>query len=551
MSDLALTPPGPDPYDARPPFLRRHARYVAAAAVFGLTVGLAVISFPPFHTPEFAYAMLIPGLFWAYTRPALKLFAGTMFAAQAVAWTIILGWLHHVTWGGLLLLGPFVGAWIGTWYLAAWWAMPRMVGRPTFTRLVAMVALAGAWVLIEWSRTWLLGGFPWLPLSASQWERASILQIASFTGAYGVSFVLVAMNLGFSAMAHSLFIERQSGWNLRRPEFMFGLFLLMGCVSVQVTEMFRKDSFKVPLGRVAFVQPYIPQDVKWDASKAQGILDILEATTLKAGETRPDLILWPEASTPFALRGDANAKAFADSLVARARTPLLAGSVVIENPGATNEAWFNGALLVTPAGGVQKDYYAKRQLVPFGEFVPLRPIFGWLSKFVPIGGDFERGPGPAPIVVPLKESAAVFGPLICYEDIFPQLARASVRSGADVLAVLTNSAWYGEGGAAYQHAAHAVLRAVETRRPVLRCGNGGWSGWIDEFGGVRSVVTNEAGTIYFRGTRTVSVTRDQRWIGQESVYVRYGDWFVLLCFGLALLGAGALATGRPAGKISG
>ena len=126
-----------------------------------------------------------------------------------------------------------------------------------------------------------------------------------------------------------------------------------------------------------------------------------------------------------------------------------------------------------------------------------------------------------------------------------------MRSGADVLAVLTNSAWYGEGGAAYQHAAHAVLRAVETRRPVLRCGNGGWSGWIDEFGGVRSVVTNEAGTIYFRGTRTVSVTRDQRWIGQESVYVRYGDWFVLLCFGLALLGAWALATGRPAGKISG
>ena len=144
----------------------------------------------------------------------------------------------------------------------------------------------------------------------------------------------------------------------------------------------------------------------------------------------------------------------------------------------------------------------------------------------------------------------MFGPLICYEDIFPQLARASVRSGADVLAVLTNSAWYGEGGAAYQHAAHAVLRAVETRRPVLRCGNGGWSGWIDEFGGVRSVVTNEAHTIYFRGTRTVTVTRDKRWIGQESVYVQYGDWFVLVCFGVALLGAGALATGRPAARSS-
>ena len=370
------------------------------------------------------------------------------------------------------------------------------------------------------------------------------MQIAAFTGGYGVSFVLVAMNLGFAAMAHSLFIERQTGWNLRRPEFMFGLFLLMLCVSVQVQEMFNRQRYSVPLGRISFVQPYIPQEVKWDQAKAQGILDILESTTLKAGETRPDLILWPEASTPFAVRGDASAQAFADSLAARAHTPLLLGSVIIENPGAANERWFNGALLVTPAGGVQKEFYAKRQLVPFGEFVPLRPIFGWLSKFVPIGGDFERGLEAAPLVMPLKENPAVFGPLICYEDIFPQLARGSVRSGAEVLAVLTNSAWYGEGGAAYQHAAHAVLRAVETRRPVVRCGNGGWSGWIDEFGGVRSVVTNDAGSIYFRGTRTVTVTRDKRWIGRASVYVQYGDWFVLACVGAVLLGAGALAM-RP------
>lgn len=537
-----------DPYSAPPSFFRRHVDYVGAAAVAVLTIVLAVVSFPPFHTPEFAYAMLIPGAFWAYTQPRLKLFVGTMFAAQAVAWTIILGWLHHVTWGGLLLLGPFVGAWVGTWYLAAWWTMPRMVGRPTLTRLVGLVGLAGMWVLIEWSRSWLLGGFPWLPLSASQWERASILQIAAFTGGYGVSFVLVAMNLGFAAMAHSLFIERQTGWNLRRPEFMFGLFLLMVCVSVQVQEMFNRQRYSVPLGRIAFVQPYIPQEVKWDQARAQGILDILENTTLKAGESRPDLILWPEASTPFAVRGDASAKAFADSLAARAKTPLLLGSIVIEDANTPRERWFNGALLVTPAGGVQKEFYAKRQLVPFGEFVPLRPIFGWLSKFVPIGGDFEPGLDAALMVMPLKENPAVFGPLICYEDIFPQLARGSVRSGAEVLAVLTNSAWYGEGGAAYQHAAHAVLRAVETRRPVLRCGNGGWSGWIDEFGGMRSVVTNDAGSIYFRGTRTVSVTRDKRWIGQETVYVTYGDWFVLACVGAVLVGVSALAMSRPVAR---
>ena len=86
--------------------------------------------------------------------------------------------------------------------------LPRIVGLVTPVRLMAILGLAGAWVFIEWTRTWLLQGFPWLPLSASQWERASILQIAPYTGAYGVSFALVMMNLGFAAYAHRLFFER-------------------------------------------------------------------------------------------------------------------------------------------------------------------------------------------------------------------------------------------------------------------------------------------------------------------------------------------------------
>ncbi len=535
-----------DPYDLPPSFWQRHAEYLGAFAVAVSTIVLAVLSFPPFHVPEFAYAMLLPGIFWAYTKPRLKVYAWTMAAAQAVAWTIILGWLHHVTVGGLLLLGPFVGVWIGTWYLGAWWAMPRMVGRPTLTRLVGLVGLAALWVGIEWTRTWLLGGFPWLPLAASQWERSSILQIAAYTGSYGVSFVLVAMNIGFAAMAHSLFIERQSGLNLRRPEFLLGLLMLMGCVSIQMQDTFNRHRFSIPLGRFGFVQPYIPQNLKWDPAEARNILGILETNTLKAGETHPDLILWPEASSPLTVSGGLpEAKAFVESLATRTGSSLLVGSVAIEHPDKPDERWYNAALLVTPAGGLQKEYYAKRRLVPFGEFVPFRPLFGWLSKFVPIGGDFERGAGPAPIVVPMKDSPAVIGPLICYEDIFPDLARESARTGIDAIAVITNSAWYGEGGAAYQHAAHSVLRAVETRRPVLRCGNGGWSGWIDEFGAVRSEVTNDAKSIYFRGARTISVTRDKRWIGRESFYVLYGDWFVYLSFALAAFAAGVLATSRP------
>jgi apolipoprotein N-acyltransferase len=543
MSTVNLSP---DPYAEQPSFLRQHFETVVGLLVFGFTAILAVLSFPPFHMPALAYAMLVPGIFWAYLQPRLKNYAWTMFAAQAVAWTIILGWLHHVTWVGLFLLGPLVGAWVGLWYLAAWWAMPRMIGRPVLTRLVAMLGLAGAWVLIEWTRTWFLSGFPWLPLAASQWERASILQVAAYTGAYGVSFVLVAVNVGFAAYAHRLFREGGSGLRKRSQEFLLAVFLLLVCLSVHMQEAFNRKLFSAPLARVALVQPYIPQDVKWDPAKGQGILKVLEQTTLRAAQTKPDLIVWPEATTPWAVRGDDNVKAFVESLAARAKVPLLIGSIAIENRGQASEQWFNGAFLVDPVAGLQPTYYAKQHLVPFGEYVPLRPILGWLTKFVPIGDDFQTGTDATPLLLPLPSTPVIAGPLICYEDIYPQLARSSALSGAELLCVLTNNAWYGEGGAAYQHAAHAVLRAVETRRPVLRCGNGGWSGWIDEFGNVQAVLMNEEGSIYFRGTKTVSITHDVRWSGRNSFYVQHGDWFVGVCVVLLLLATAALGFEPPA-----
>jgi apolipoprotein N-acyltransferase len=249
------------------------------------------------------------------------------------------------------------------------------------------------------------------------------------------------------------------------------------------------------------------------------------------------------------VRGDDRVRAWIESLAARARAPLVLGSIAFENRGRPDETWYNGMFVVAPDLGLQTAYYTKRHLVPFGEYVPLRFLLGWLHKFVPVGDDdFARGVSASPLFVPVRKDSLAIGPLICFEDIFPALARADVRDGADVLFVATNDAWYGEGGAAYQHAAHSVLRAVETRRPVLRCGNSGWSGWIDEFGNIRAVLTRDASgithtdpgiadaTIYFRGRATINVSRDTRWVGRRSFYVEHGDWFVAVCAALAGLG---------------
>ncbi|HTJ78966.1 MAG TPA: apolipoprotein N-acyltransferase [Rariglobus sp.] len=548
----------PPPDDLAAPFFwRRHADHLWVAGVFIGTVVLTVLLFPPAHTPEIAYFFAAPALFWAYLRPSFKRYALTTLGAQAVAWTIILGWLHNVTIGGLLLLGPFVGLWVGSWFLAAWWVLPRIIARPALTRIAALAGLAGLWVFIEWTRTWLLGGLPWLPLAASQWQRMAILQIAAFTGAGGVSFILVAMNLGLAAYARQLFFEKHSGLIRRSPEFLAAMFLLLVCVSTQIGPTLDRPRHAVPLGRFAFVQPYIPQSLKWDPAEGPGILKVLDSLTLAAGATQPDVILWPEATTPWAVKGDSNMRDWVKQLDHTAGVPLVLGSIAIER-GKTeaDDTWFNAVFAVDPTTGVQPRYYAKRKLVPFGEFVPLRPLLGWIGKFVPIGDDFGQGTDPTPLVVSIHGRPLALGTLICYEDIFPALARQSVLAGAEVLTVHTNNGWFGTGGAAYQHAANAVLRAVETRRPVLRCGNGGWSGWIDEFGSIRAELTQDqsgkvtsdplianTGTIYFRGTQTAEVSADSRWMGKHSFYVEHGDWFVALC--AALAGAAFLIARTP------
>jgi apolipoprotein N-acyltransferase len=519
-----------DPYDPRPTLWQRHPNLGWVLAVFGFTVFLTYVSFPPVIAGAAAYVLALPAVLWAHRRPAFRMFAATVLGAQMVAWTMLLWWLHNVTWAGLFMLGPFVGLIVGSWFLAAWWVVPRLQGHKAMVRIFAVLGLAALWVVLEWFRSVLFGGFPWLPLAASQWQRPLILQVAAYAGSGAPAFILMVFNVGAAAYVHRAFFEGVTGFKKRTPEFSVALLILMGGSFPFVADTVNQQ--RRPLMRAALVQPYIPQNEKWDAAKATDVLQTLERVTFEGAQNgSPQVIFWPEAVTPWALHQDPNVRTWLESIAKRANRPILLGTVYTQGTDQAGEQWYNGAFLVEPAGLVEPGY-AKRKLVPFGEYIPLRPVLGWIDKFAPIGGDFQRGSDPAPLVVTAGGRKTSVGVLICYEDIFPQLARESTRAGAEVLAVLTNNGWFGEGGAAYQHAAHSVLRAIENRRPVIRCGNGGWSGWIDEFGNVRGILLNEHGSVYFRGAKTLDVTRDLRWAGRQSYYVQHGDWFLLVCVGL-------------------
>jgi apolipoprotein N-acyltransferase len=535
---MTVTPDKPDPYEPRPTLWQRHPHLGWVLAVFGFTVFLTYISFPPVNTGEAAYVLALPAILWAYRQPSFRLFAWTVLGAQVVAWTALLGWLHHVTWVGLFMLGPFVGLLVGSWFIAVWWVVPRLVGHRALLRIFGLLGLAALWVVLEWFRGVIFSGFPWLPLAASQWQRPLVLQVAAYGGAWVTSFILIFFNLGAAAYVHRAFFEGVTGFKKRTPEFSVALLVLMGGSFPFLADTFNQQ--RRPLVRAALVQPYIPQDEKWDAARAKEVLHTLEQLTYNPSRKgAPELVIWPEAVTPWALYRDTNVQPWLESVARRTGKPLLLGTVAAQQLSWPDWHWTNAAVVASPTDGLQFATYAKRHLVPFGEFIPLRPVLGWIEKFAPIGGDFQPGTDAAPLLVPVGSRRVPVGVLICFEDIFPALARESVQAGAEVLVVLTNNAWFGEGGAAYQHAAHSVLRAIETRRPVIRCGNGGWSGWIDEFGNIRAVLEDESGSIYFRGAQILEVTRDMRWSGKQSYYTQKGDWFLLACVGLA---AGAYYT---------
>jgi apolipoprotein N-acyltransferase len=534
MTAVPAQSPAFDPYAPKLTLWQRHPHLGWGLATFVLTIILTYVAFPPVNVGEAGYVMLVPAVLWAYRRPQLKPFLLAALGGQVVAWTLLLSWVSNVSWLGLFLLGPFIGLLVGLWFVAAWWWIPRLRGHRVFVRLVALLGLASLWVLLEWLRGWIFGGFPWLPLAASQWMRPFVLQSASFGGAWVVSFVLVCFNLGTAAYAHRIFYEGARGLKKRSPEFMWALMLLVFASFPFLGETLNQRRQK--LVRVGFVQPYIPQNEKWDAARSLDVLRTIEKTTFDANDSGlPEVIVLPEAVAPWALYRDPNVQLWLESLAKRTGKPVLLGTVYAEGGGA-DERWYNGAFVVDPVTGLDPAGYAKRKLVPFGEFVPLRPVLGWLEKFVPIGGDFQRGESAMPLLLTAGRQVVPVGTLICYEDIFPGLARDSVRGGAELLAVLTNNGWFGEGGAAHQHATHSVLRAVENRRPLIRVGNGGWSGWIDEFGHIRLNVRDENGSVYFRGAQSANVSRDQNWVNRASFYTQHGEWFLFVAAALATLG---------------
>ena len=492
------------------------------------TFGLLLIAQPPNDCPEAAFIFLLPALIWFSFKPSLKKIVWVFFVSGFAYHIFLIGWMRHITLEGMILASMLLSVYYLPWFMLARQWVSYALNQSFSKRLLYLICLPAAWVAMEWIRCQFTLGFPWCPLSVTQWERPMILQVLPWTGAWGLSFFLVCFNLCIGSYLHHLLVRRRLsvGGFLSSfcPDFYFGIGLF--CLTVAPFFIDKKifsleDEQKV---RVGICQPYL-QD-KWVKENARMHKETLQRQTRLLAGMEPDLIVWPEASTPYALNLDSQ---WVEELVNECNIPLFLGAVIREGNYS-----YNTASKMMPQTGLDRQWYAKRTLVPFGEYVPLP--FRWLpglSRLVGPVGNFTKGDFFVPLDFPLSKGRNLtFGPLICYEDIFPNLARDAVRKGSEILFVTTNDAWFGEEGCAEQHAAHSVMRAVEAGLPLLRCGNAGWSGWIDPLGRKREVLEDQDGSIYFEGAGIVEVSTK---FNRKTLHSKLGDYFAYICFFIFLL----------------
>jgi apolipoprotein N-acyltransferase len=435
----------------------------------------------------------------------------------------LLRWLTHTmsTYSQLPMAAAVLVLFLMSAYLALFWGGVAWALAWLRGRLGAWVLwLAPAlWVTAELGRTYLLSGFPWGLLGYVPSRRLLVIQIAAWTGVYGVSALLVLVNTALAWAA----VERRARGAV--AALLLAAAAVGGTLLVGRAHLAPVDAPTLP---VTVVQGNIPQAVKWDAGfKAETLRIYGELTRAAAPGSR--LVVWPEAAVPAYVRFEPGALRWLTDLAAGVRVPLLVGVPDAETDGRTVH-YLNSAFLVDAAG--VRARYDKMHLVPFGEYVPLKRLLFFVEAIAAEIGDFT--PGRQVTILPLEGTP--FGTVICYEVIFPGLFRRFVAEGASFMTNITNDAWFGDSGGPLQHLQMVPLRAVENRIAIVRAANTGVSAFVLPSGAVPTVLPLGA-----RGTLRAEVPLRRG----ETFYTRFGDVFAYAC--LAMSGA-ALASGLAAGR---
>jgi len=447
------------------------------------------------------------------------------YLTGVIFWSGIIYWLVHVTLPGLIILVLYLALYFGLFGL--------IVSTCLLPTTYYVVFIPAAWVLLEYIRGHLFTGFPWALLGYSQYLNLPVIQIADITGAWGVSFLVIMVNvLVYKVIGHGSWVIGKKQ-NLLLAILLLFLSLGYGIYKLHLSPI----TYHLSPIKISVIQSNISQDLKWNKSSRDFIMERYFSISNGALKDKPDLIIWPEAALPVVLEEEPSYYERAKDFVKEANAPLLFGAVTLRD-----NIYYNSALLISTEGQLLGKY-DKLHLVPFGEYIPLRKTLSFLETVVPIG-DFSRGREYTVFNLPTTyyPLPAKFSVLICFEDLFPDLSREFVKGGAGFLVNITNDAWFKRTSSPYQHFCASVFRAVENRVFLVRAANTGVSGFIAPTGKIISLLGDKFGNnIFISGyeSQEVSVSKQG-----NSFYTRYGDIFVTACF-LFVLGGIIIFIKRP------
>jgi apolipoprotein N-acyltransferase len=490
--------------------------------IYALISGLILTAaFPDWGLDWLAWIAWVPLLMAVENSPprsALKL--GLL--SGMVHYLTFLYWIYNVIsfYGGLDPVTSIAILLVFCFYLSLYPAFFAFGFARFKGRKFASLLLAALWVGLEYGRAELLTGFPWCLLGYTQSRHLALIQMANLTGVYGVSFLIILANLlvyGF-LINRSCLKKKTLKWEALVFILLLSASLIYGNQTLAKIEKTEKSRGTV---KIAVIQGNIDQSVKWLPSYQQATVRIYQDLSKSIYAFKPDLMVWPETSVPLFFQEQNELTASISTVAQESGADLIFGSPAYQIQENRSNQYYNRAYHLDPSGKVI-DYYDKVHLVPFGEYVPLKKLLFFVERLVTAAGDFVPGAEIKP--VQLQNHKA--GVLICFESIFPEIARTHVRQGADLLIILTNDAWYGRTSAPYQHFDMAVFRAIENQRPVIRAANTGISGFI----GPQGRILQQSG-LFIPAALSREMTLGP---SHQTFYTRHGDWFAGILAGLSL-----------------
>ncbi len=515
--------------------LQWSVRQIVLAVVSGV---LLPFCFPKFDMGLLAWVALIPlhiALDGTSKRQAFWLgwLCGVIGFTGIMAWVVTAMHTYGkvplvISYGVLLLLTAYLGLFVAIYSTGMVWFRSLI---PRYGLFVAPCL----WVTLELLRTYLFSGLPWSLLGYSQYRQLDLIQIADHLGVYGVSFLIVLTNVALAELYLWLMPLFRKFRPARLPwELVSTSAILVGLSWAYSTSLIVHEGFAPPKTtlQIGVVQPNIDQSVKWDQGFREETLRRYEQLTGTFGYGA-DLVIWPEAATPFVYEREPVYQLQLVALANRASAPLLFGSPAVRYHADRTPYLLNSAYLLSPDGHLL-GRYDKQHLVPFGEYIPLKSsVLFFLEKLVEGIGDFQAGPGPTILSFQPKSSSTgsasrpvKFSVAICYEVIFPDLVRRMAANGAEFLVTITNDAWFGDSSAPSQHFSMVVFRSVENHLAFARAANTGVSGFIDPFGRII-----EATPIFTQAALQATIPVRQ----PATFYTRYGDVFAYGCMIICLL----------------